>query len=58
MTSAADAVGTSIHAKASGEVGLKGLQVIWWFGLAAEIVSGMITVTFMRIPKEEKEHVT
>lgn len=58
MTSAADEVGTSIHVKASGELGLKGLQAIWWFGLAAEIVSGIITVTFMRIPKEEKEHVT
>ncbi|ODM16036.1 hypothetical protein SI65_08470 [Aspergillus cristatus] len=61
MTSVADVVGTSVNMEASGEVGLKGLRAIWWFGLAAEIVGGLITVAFVRIPREEekkKEHVT
>lgn len=59
MTSVADAVGTSVNMETSGEIGLKGLRAIWWFGLAAEIVGGLITIAFVRIPREEeKEHVT
>jgi hypothetical protein len=37
---------------------LEGLRAIWWFGLAAEIIAALITLIWVRIPKEEeKEHV-
>lgn len=59
MTAAADAVGARVDKGPDGEIGLKGLRVIWWFALAGIILAGLITVIWMRIPKEEeKEHVT
>lgn len=57
MTSVADAIGSKVDKGPSGDIGLKGLQAIWWFGLAAHISAGIITVLWVRIPKEEeKEH--
>lgn len=59
MTSVADAIGTKVDRGVSGDIGLEGLRAIWWFGLAAEIVAALITLIWVRIPKEEeKEHVT
>lgn len=59
MTSVADAIGTKVDMGPSGEVGLEGLRAIWWFGFAAQISAALITVIWVRIPKEEeKEHVT
>lgn len=59
MTSVADAIGTKVDRGPSGDIGLEGLRAIWWFGLAAEIVAALITLFWVRIPKEEeKEHVT
>lgn len=59
MTAVADAVGAQVNTGPSGDIGLKGLRAIWWFGLAGNIVAGIITVIWVRIPKEEeKEHVT
>ena len=44
---------------ARGEVGLKGLKAVWWFGFGAAILGAAITIVGVRIPKEEeKEHVT
>lgn len=58
MTSVADAIGTKVDRGVSGDIGLEGLRAIWWFGLAAEIVAALITLIWVRIPKEEeKEHV-
>ena len=43
----------------SGDIGLKGLRAIWWFGLAGNLIALLITLASVRIPKEEeKEHVT
>ncbi|KAJ5179226.1 hypothetical protein N7492_002436 [Penicillium capsulatum] len=59
MTAVADAIGTKIDKGPSGDIGLHGLQVIWWWALAAEVVAALITLIWVRIPKEEeKEHVT
>ncbi|KAK7952889.1 Major facilitator superfamily transporter [Apiospora saccharicola] len=59
MTSICGAVGQRVETVAeTGEIGLKGIQAIWWFGLAAAMVGALITATMVRIPKaEEKEHV-
>lgn len=59
MTSVADAIGTKVNMEPSGAIGLQGLRAIWWFGFAGAMVSALITVIWVRIPKEEeKEHVT
>lgn len=59
MTSVADAIGAKVDMGPSGEVGLKGLRAIWWFALATQLLAALITVIWVRIPKEEeKEHVT
>lgn len=59
MTAVADAIGTKIDKGPSGEIGLYGLRTIWWWALAAEVVAALITLIWVRIPKEEeKEHVT
>lgn len=59
ITSVADAIGTRVDKGPSGEIGLEGLRAIWLFGLAAEIVASIITILWVRIPKEEeKEHVS
>jgi hypothetical protein len=59
MTSLAGAIGTNVNKGPSGDIGLEGLRAIWWFALAAEVVAGLITLVWVRIPKEEeKEHVT
>ncbi|KAK8137374.1 efflux pump antibiotic resistance protein [Apiospora sp. TS-2023a] len=59
MTSICGAVGQRVETvPETGEIGLKGIQAIWWFGLAAAMVGALITATMVRIPKaEEKEHV-
>ncbi|KAJ6127633.1 hypothetical protein N7523_003245 [Penicillium sp. IBT 18751x] len=58
MTSLADAIGNKVDKTPSGDIGLEGLRAIWWFGLAAEIIAALITLIWVRIPKEEeKEHV-
>ncbi|KAJ5661444.1 uncharacterized protein N7477_009060 [Penicillium maclennaniae] len=58
MTSLADAIGNKVDKTPSGDIGLEGLRAIWWFGLAAEIIAALITLFWVRIPKEEeKEHV-
>ena len=58
MTSVANALGTKVAKGPSGDIGLEGLRAIWWFALAAEVVAGVITLLWVRIPKEEeKEHV-
>lgn len=45
--------------QADGSVGLTGLRAIWWFALACQLLAALVTVTSVRIPKEEeKEHVT
>lgn len=59
MTSIADAIGNKVDTDASGEIGLKGLRAIWWFALGTELVAALVTIIWVRIPKEEeKEHVT
>ena len=59
FTSVADAIGAKVDMLPSGEVGLEGLRSIWWFALATQLVAMLITVIWVRIPKEEeKEHVT
>ena len=59
FTSIGDAIGTQVDKDINGNIGLTGLRAIWWFTLAAEIVAAAITLTWVRIPKEEeKEHVT
>ncbi|CAI7652724.1 unnamed protein product [Penicillium glandicola] len=59
MTSVADAIGTRVDRGASGEIGLDGLRAIWWFALAAQLLAALVTILWVRIPKEEeKEHVT
>lgn len=50
MTSVADAIGTKVDQGVSAG--------IWWYGLTAEILGALITLFWVRIPKEvEKEHV-
>ncbi|KAJ5492433.1 Major facilitator superfamily domain general substrate transporter [Penicillium expansum] len=59
MTSVADAIGTRVDRGPSGEIGLDGLHAIWWFALAAQLLAALVTIVWVRIPKEEeKEHVT
>lgn len=59
MTSVGDAIGAQVDEGADGEVGLKGLKAIWWFGFAAAMVGALITMIGVRIPREEeKEHIT
>jgi hypothetical protein len=59
MTSIADAIGTRVDTGADGEIGLEGLRAIWWFALGAQLTAALVTVIWVRIPKEEeKEHVT
>lgn len=59
MTSIADAIGTRVDTGPDGEIGLKGLHAIWWFALGAQLTAALVTVIWVRIPKEEeKEHVT
>jgi len=54
-----DAIGNKVAKDASGSIGLEGLRAVWWFALAAEVVAALITLIWVRIPKEEeKEHVT
>ncbi|KAJ5728153.1 hypothetical protein N7493_004483 [Penicillium malachiteum] len=58
MTAVGDAIGTKVD-NTGGDIGLEGLRAVWWFALAAEIVAALITLIWVRIPKEEeKEHVT
>jgi MFS family permease len=59
MTAVADAIGTQVDQGPDGDIGLKGIHAIWWFALACEVVAALITLFWVRIPKEEeKEHVT
>ncbi|KAJ5318762.1 uncharacterized protein N7506_011466 [Penicillium brevicompactum] len=60
MTAVADAIGTKVDQGPDGNIGLKGIHAIWWFALACEVIAALITLTWVRIPKEEekKEHVT
>ncbi|KAB8078135.1 major facilitator superfamily domain-containing protein [Aspergillus leporis] len=59
ITAIADAIGTKVDQGANGEVGLTGLRAIWWFALACQLLAALVTVVWVRIPKEEeKEHVT
>lgn len=59
MTSVADAIGTRVSKSADGEIGLEGLRAIWWFAMAAQLLAALVTVFWVRIPKEEeKEHIT
>ena len=59
MTSVADAIGTRVSKSADGEIDLEGLRAIWWFAMGAQLLAGMVTLIWVRIPKEEeKEHVT
>ncbi|CAI7664833.1 unnamed protein product [Penicillium bialowiezense] len=59
MTSVADAIGTRVDRGANGEIGLDGLHAIWWFALAVQLLGALVTIIWVRIPKEEeKEHVT
>ena len=56
--SVATSIGIKVDLLPSGEVGLDGMRVIWWFGLGCALVGAVITLAFIRIPKaEEKEHV-
>ncbi|KAI2467588.1 MFS general substrate transporter [Annulohypoxylon bovei var. microspora] len=58
MTSISDSIGVKVDQLPSGEIGLKGLKAIWWFGFASAMTGALITATMVRIPKaEEKEHV-
>ena len=59
MTSIADAIGTSVDRGPDGQIGLEGLRAIWWFALAAQLTAALVTIIWVRFPKEEeKEHVT
>ncbi|KAJ5713428.1 uncharacterized protein N7483_010609 [Penicillium malachiteum] len=59
MTSLADAIGTRVSQTADGDIGLQGLRAIWWFAMGAQVIAFLVTVIWVRIPKEEeKEHVT
>ncbi|KAJ9322878.1 hypothetical protein DTO027B5_2920 [Paecilomyces variotii] len=59
MTSVADAIGSRVDKDASGAIGLDGLRAIWWFALSMQLVAALVTIIWVRIPKEEeKEHVT
>ncbi|KAJ5091893.1 hypothetical protein NUU61_006763 [Penicillium alfredii] len=59
MTSVADAIGTRVDRGPSGEIGLDGLRAIWWFAFGTQLAAALVTVIWVRIPKEEeKEHVT
>lgn len=59
LTSIADAIGAKVDMGPTGEIGLQGLRAIWWFALATQLCAALVTVTWVRIPKEEeKEHVT
>ncbi|KAJ5642879.1 uncharacterized protein N7484_005386 [Penicillium longicatenatum] len=59
MTAVGDAIGNKVARDASGSIDLEGLRAVWWFALAAEVVAALITLIWVRIPKEEeKEHVT
>ncbi|KAJ5697766.1 hypothetical protein N7488_011450 [Penicillium malachiteum] len=59
MTSLADAIGTRVSQTADGDIGLQGLRAIWWFAMGAQVLAFLVTVIWVRIPKEEeKEHVT
>ncbi|KAE8339523.1 hypothetical protein BDV24DRAFT_176019 [Aspergillus arachidicola] len=59
ITSIADAIGTKVDQGPDGDVGLTGLRAIWWFALACQLLAALVTVVWVRIPKEEeKEHVT
>ncbi|PYH92097.1 efflux pump antibiotic resistance protein [Aspergillus ellipticus CBS 707.79] len=59
ITSVADAIGTRVDKQADGSIGLHGLHSIWWFALGCQLVAALVTVVWVRIPKEEeKEHVT
>ncbi|KAK5137422.1 hypothetical protein LTR08_009000 [Meristemomyces frigidus] len=59
MTSVAGAIGAKVDLGADGEIGLEGLKATWWLGLAASLAGAVVTVLWVRIPKEEeKEHVT
>jgi MFS family permease len=56
-TATADSIGVRVDQLPSGEVGLAGIRACWWFSLGCSIAAFIITVTFVRIPKqEEKEH--
>ncbi|KAL9616966.1 MAG: hypothetical protein Q9160_008236 [Pyrenula sp. 1 TL-2023] len=58
MTSISDSIGIKADELPTGEIGLDGIRVIWWFGLAAALIGALITGTTVRIPiAEEKEHV-
>ncbi|KAI1077695.1 MFS general substrate transporter [Whalleya microplaca] len=58
MTSISDSLGAKIDQLPTGEIGLKGIRTIWWFGLASSMTGALITAIAVRIPKaEEKEHV-
>jgi len=57
MTSIAEAIGTKVDKLPGGEIGLKGIRAIWWYGLAAALAGALVTATTVRIPKAvEKEH--
>lgn len=59
MTSIADAIGTRVDEDDEGQIGLTGLRSIWWFALGCQLAAALITLIWVRIPKEEeKEHVT
>ncbi|KAF9894801.1 hypothetical protein FE257_004422 [Aspergillus nanangensis] len=59
LTSVADAIGARVDRGPDGEIGLDGLRAIWWFALGCQLVAALVTVVWVRIPKEEeKEHVT
>ncbi|PCD38656.1 hypothetical protein AU210_007123 [Fusarium oxysporum f. sp. radicis-cucumerinum] len=58
MTSISWTIGSRVEILPNGEIGLKGIKAIWWFGLASALTGALITATMVRIPKaEEKEHV-
>ncbi|KAI1485406.1 MFS general substrate transporter [Biscogniauxia mediterranea] len=58
MTSISDSIGVEVDQLPSGEIGLKGIRIIWWFGLASSLSGALLTALTVRIPKaEEKEHV-
>lgn len=59
MTSVGDSIAAEVDTLPDGTIGLEGLRAAWWFALAAAVVGLVVTMGFVRIPKEEeKEHVT
>ncbi|KAJ5080847.1 hypothetical protein N7456_013557 [Penicillium angulare] len=58
MTAVGDAIGNKVDVT-DGNIGVDGLRAIWWFALAAEVVAALITLIWVRIPKEDEkeEHV-